>query len=66
MTFFSLLAFFDSAADGKFCDGGSGLDMYGQQYGFSYGKSNSYSYQGISLYVIRLGDLLNSPFVQLF
>ncbi|KAL6319831.1 hypothetical protein AAG906_036896 [Vitis piasezkii] len=47
---FSLLAFFDSAADGQFCDGGYWSDMYGQQY-------------GISLYVIRLGDLLDSPFI---
>ena len=59
------LAFFDSVANRRFCNGGIVLDMYGQQYGFFYGKWGSYSYQGVDSYVIYSGNFFDSPLTQL-
>lgn len=59
------LALFNSIASGQFCDRGISLHIYGQQYGFFYGKRGSYPCQCIDPYVVCPGDFFDSLLVQL-
>ena len=49
-------------SSGGFCDGGVGLHMYGQQYGFLDGEGSGYACQGINTSIFSSFNFFDRPF----